>query len=121
LDEESGVVVCAEPVEAFQYRGEEHYQWDVEGEAGGGTRAMDGVDLVGVGGDGCGDEARTYVNIILLISADFLECMYLQDWRNILHEPCYETHGREYLASYQRTRRKRRCGRTTKESVDKCQ
>lgn len=65
LDEEGGVEVRAEPVEAFQDGGEEHYERDVEGEARRGACTVDGVDLVRVGGDGCGNEAGACVNISL--------------------------------------------------------
>ena len=49
LNEKSSVVAGAGPVEDLENRGEEHDQGDVEGEAGGGARAVDGEDLIGVG------------------------------------------------------------------------
>ena len=50
LREERGREVRSEPVDEFEDAGGEHYEGDVEGETGGGAGAVDGVDLVGVGG-----------------------------------------------------------------------
>ena len=58
LYEQWEAVVGPEPVEDFQYGGDEHDTWDVEGEAGAGLGAVYGEDLVGVGGYGGGNETR---------------------------------------------------------------
>lgn len=49
LDKQRRVKAGAEPVEDFEKGCDEHDEWDVEGEAGGGFGAVDAIDLVGVG------------------------------------------------------------------------
>ena len=56
LYEQWEAVVGPEPVEDFQYGGDEHDTWDVEGEAGASLGAVDGEHLVGIGCYGRGDE-----------------------------------------------------------------
>lgn len=51
LYEESRVIMGAWPVEDFKDGGCEHEEGDVEGEAGGCARTVDGEDLIGVGSD----------------------------------------------------------------------
>lgn len=57
LNEQCGIVASTGPVEDFEYGGCEHDEGDVEREAGGGAGAVDGEDLVRVGGYGGEDEA----------------------------------------------------------------
>lgn len=64
LQQEREVVAGTEPVEEFEDGSGEHYERDVEGEAGGGAGAVDRVDLVGVGGYRGADEA------VLLLAVD---------------------------------------------------
>jgi len=56
LDQQCGVIAGAGPVEDFEDGGCEHDEWDVEREAGRGAGAVDGEDLVRVGGYGGEDE-----------------------------------------------------------------
>ncbi len=45
--------------DALQYAGDQHDQWNIERKAGRTARLVDGVDLVGIAGDGArGDEQR---------------------------------------------------------------
>lgn len=52
LEEEGGREALFYPVEELESGGDEHNERDVEREARGGPRAVDGMDLVGVGCDG---------------------------------------------------------------------
>ena len=56
LNEERQIVACSDPIEYFEDRGEKHDERDIEREAGGGSSTMDGVDLVGIAGDGRRDD-----------------------------------------------------------------
>ena len=57
LHEQRSIVSCSRPVEYLQDRCREHDQWDIEREARRGPRAVDGKDLIGVGGNGGQDKA----------------------------------------------------------------
>ena len=57
LGQQREVVARAGPVEDLEDGGRQHDERDVEREAGGGARAVDGEDLVRVGGEGGEDQA----------------------------------------------------------------
>lgn len=57
LDEQRGRVLGAEPVVNLEDAGDQHNQGDIEREAGGAARAVHGVDLVAIAGDGAGCDA----------------------------------------------------------------
>ena len=70
LDEQSGVVAGARPVEDLEDGGGEHDEGNVEGEASGGTGAVDGEDLIGIGGDGGEDEAVSNLAVPLVVDME---------------------------------------------------
>ena len=57
LGQQRGAVTRAGPVEDLEEGGRQHNEGDVEREAGGGARAVDGEDLVRVGGERGEDQA----------------------------------------------------------------
>jgi hypothetical protein len=50
LHEQGRAEVRAEPIVYFEYTGDEHNERDIEGETGGGARAVHRVDLVAIAG-----------------------------------------------------------------------